>query len=245
MALLIMMLWLHPVYASQSFEQVIGEAFGLKNNDLLYREFYCGAQNKMADSVIYESDDGALIAFKTLDYNSGDTTPSFVQHNIQEQEKIAVTFDRQTLLMSVTTDNSKEDKKEYQTPGLDSVIVIDAGFDRFIQNNWDELISGKTKSFLFPLVSRFSLVSLRVKTSACRYETDSDQCFILEPSNWFFRMLAAPIELGYDSKLIRLKRYRGLSNINDENGDGLIVDIKYQYQAPGVACRNQLTEYKS
>ena len=49
-------------------------------------------------------------------------------------------------------------------------------------------------------------------------------------------MLASPIELGYDSTLMRLSRYRGLSNINDDNGDGLVVDIKYQYQEAAVTC---------
>jgi hypothetical protein len=49
-------------------------------------------------------------------------------------------------------------------------------------------------------------------------------------------MLASPIELGYDSSLMRLNRYRGLSNINDDNGDGLVVDIKYQYHETVVAC---------
>jgi hypothetical protein len=33
-----------------------------------------------------------------------------------------------------------------------------------------------------------------------------------------------------------LNRYRGLSNINDDNGDGLVVDIKYQYQETAVTC---------
>jgi hypothetical protein len=49
-------------------------------------------------------------------------------------------------------------------------------------------------------------------------------------------MLASPIELGYDSTLMRLNRYRGLSNINDDNGDSLVVDIKYQYKETEVTC---------
>ena len=43
-------------------------------------------------------------------------------------------------------------------------------------------------------------------------------------------MVVKPIELGYDPELRRLTRFRGLSNIGDENGNGLVVDIKYDYQ---------------
>ena len=87
------------------------------------------------------------------------------------------------------------------------------------------------------MVSRNQLIALRLKKSPCQYETNTDQCFALEPANWLFRMLASPIELGYDSTLMRLNRYRGLSNINDVNGAGLVVDIKYQYQQADVVCR--------
>ena len=78
------------------------------------------------------------------------------------------------------------------------------------------------------------MVSLRVKSSLCSYETDADQCFTLEASNWLYRILSSPIELGYDQDQLRLARYRGLSNINDERGKGLMVDIRYSYQVPAA-----------
>jgi len=121
-------------------------------------------------------------------------------------------------------------------------VVIDAGFDGFIRGNWEKLVAGDTLELQFPLAYRSSMVSLRVKASACSYETDgADQCFTLEASNWFYRMLSSPIELGYDPEQLRLARYRGLSNINDEQGKGLVVDIKYSYRAlPVAACDTDL-----
>jgi len=224
--------------ANQSAEHVIGDAFGLKSNDLLYSETYCRIQDELASEVIYQHRDGTLLAHKVLDYQSGPTTPSFVQHNIQAKEKIKVSFDQQEVSMSVTASGNVELEDKYPVIDIESTpLVIDAGFDVFIQDNWDKLVSGKTMEFQFPLASRSSLVSLQVKSSVCSYETETDQCFKLEPANWFFRMLASTIELGYDANLARLTRYRGLSNINDESGKGLIVDIKYRYQAtPGTAC---------
>jgi len=224
--------------ANQSIKHVVGDAFGLKSNDLIYRETHCGTQDELASEVFYQLRDGTLIAHKELDYKSGLMSPSFVQHNIQSKEKIKVSFDQEAVSMSVTDyDNQGSNNTFPVTDTVSKPIVIDAGFDGFIRDNWDQLVAGKTLEFQFPLASRSSMVSLQVRPLVCSYETATDQCFTLEPSNWFFRMLASPIELGYDSNLVRLTRYRGLSNINDESGKGLVVDIRYRYQAiAGTAC---------
>jgi hypothetical protein len=224
--------------ANQSMTHVVGDAFGMKSNVLVYRETHCGAQNELASEVFYQHGDGTLIAHKTLDYRSGYATPSFVQNNIQAREKIRVSFDQEAVSMSVTDYGNQESKKTHPvTDTARKPTVIDAGFDGFIRANWDNLVSGEMQEFQFPVASRGSLISLRLQPSVCSYETETDQCFTLEPSNWFFRMLTSPIELGYDANLVRLSRYRGLSNINDENGYGLVVDIKYRYLAtPGTAC---------
>jgi len=223
--------------ANQASAHVIGEAFDLKSDDFLYTETHCGI-GEISSEVIYQHSDGSLLAHKQLDYQSGAATPSFVQHNIQANEKVEVSFNQKEVSMSVTDSANKEIEKISPVIDIDSnPLVIDAGFDVFIRGNWDKLVSGKTLEFQFPLASRSSLVSLQVKPSVCSYATETDQCFALEPANWFFRMLASPIELGYDADLARLTRYRGLSNINDESGKGLIVDIRYRYQAsPGTAC---------
>ena len=194
------------------YEQVIGNATDLQSAKSLYKEVHCGAANELASDVYYQSSDGVLIAHKALDYESGRTTPSFIQTDALNQEKVDVKFDQMTLTMSMVNRDGKE-------------------------SYWQTLMSDKTIEFQFPLVSRNQLIALRLKKSPCQYETNTDQCFALEPANWLFRMLASPIELGYDSTLMRLNRYRGLSNINDVNGAGLVVDIKYQYQQADVVCR--------
>jgi hypothetical protein len=220
--------------AKQSSGQIVGQAFGLKSGELLYSETHCGLDED-AREVFYQRSDGTLIAHKTLDYQSGYITPSFVQHNIQSSEKIEVSFDQGTVSMSVTASDKSEQENRYALTDIESKpVVIDAGFDGYIRDNWDRLLVGDTLEFQFPLASRSSMVSLRVKSSLCSYETDADQCFTLEASNWLYRILSSPIELGYDQDQLRLARYRGLSNINDERGKGLMVDIRYSYQVPAA-----------
>jgi hypothetical protein len=235
--MLVILAAMQSAVANQSPGRVIGEAFGLKSDDYLYSETHCSLDD-LASEVIYRRHDGTPIAYKTLDYKSGQTTPSFVQHNIHEKEKISVSFDQQAVSMSVTVSGSRESENRLPVTDIAGTpVVIDAGFDSFIRDNWDQLVSGEALEFQFPFASRSSMILLQVESSVCGYETESDQCFTLEPSNWFYRMLSSPIELGYDSNLSRLTRYRGLSNINDESGKGLVVDIRYRYQdVAATAC---------
>ncbi|MDH3218005.1 MAG: hypothetical protein OEO19_00600 [Gammaproteobacteria bacterium] len=219
--------------------QTIGEAYDLKSDKLLYRETHCVDEGSNARKVVYQSEAGDLIARKALDYNSGRTTPSFVQQNLYSDERIEVSLKQGKVTMSVFDAENAEPKKSTSTePDGRIPVVIDAGFDEFVRENWDGLVAGQTRRFMFPFAARSSLMELRIMATACSYETTTDQCFRLELSNWFLRMVADPIELGYDGGLRRLTRYRGLSNIGDENGNGLVVDIKYDYQnIPEIACR--------
>ena len=116
-------------------------------------------------------------------------------------------------------------------------IVIDAGFDNFVTQNWSAIVGGQSKQFQFPFAVRESLVDLRIKATRCSYNSKTDQCFILRLDNWLIGRLVSSIELGYDPVLKRLTRFRGLSNIGDAKGAGQSVDIRYRYQnMTALAC---------
>lgn len=225
-------------YANDIVAQTIGEAFDLNSDEPLYSETHCLSGDALAREVIYRNVEGQLIAHKILSYSTGPTTPSFVQHNFYSQESIEVELKQDEVTMTVKDENSSGPGKVISTrPSENLPVVIDAGFDAFVTGNWDSLLAGENKSFQFPFAARESLVKLRIKPTGCSYDTESDQCFRLEMNNWFLRMLVAPIELGYDARLKRLNRYRGLSNIGDGKGEGLVVDIRYNYQdVPAMAC---------
>ena len=237
--LLLMTTSLAPaVNASDRQGQVIGEARDIKSDELLYREVYCANGNPNQREVIYRNTEDRLIARKVLDYSSGSIAPSFVQHNHYSSEVIEVGLSAGRVTMSVLDAETAEPKKEKSKLADKKLpVVIDAGFDEFIRMHWDSLLAGDKKKFQFPFADRASLVELRIKPSSCSYDSDSDQCFKLEMANFFFRMLVAPIELGYDPELRRLTRYRGLSNIGDGKGGGSVVEIRYDYEdVPAQAC---------
>ena len=216
----------------------VGEAFAIDSEELLYRETHCQSDDKLKRDVLYKNPDGEPIAYKSIDYRNGFSTPSFKQTNFQTSEETKVTVDKNMVTLSFTDVNREQTQKTFEKNAFsDLPMVIDAGFDAYIRENWDSLVSGEEQQFQFPLVTRTALIELQVSASSCSFESENSQCFTLEMSNWLYRMLADPIELGYDLSEKHLIRYRGLANIEDENGKGLDVDIRYYYRdLPQQSC---------
>ena len=220
-----------PISADSKIGETVGLAYGLQSDELLYSETHCVSEDGAKREVFYQDVDSKLIASKLLDYSTGDTTPSFVQHNLYSGEFIEVGFEQGTVSMAIIDADSRETLKSAQAqPSQKLPFVIDAGFDAFVRQNWDSLVAGESHEFQFPLADRASLVELRIQRLGCSYLTDTDQCFRLDVANWLLRILVKPIELAYDNEARRLTRFRGLSNIGDATGDGLVVDIRYDYE---------------
>lgn len=215
-------------HASALRAHTMGEAFDPVSNELLYSETHCVSPNALTREVIYRNTEEQLIAHKALNYESGPMTPSFEQHNVDAGDSVAIALQLGKVVMT-STDGEGQARVASLIPDAQSPIVIDAGFDAFVTGNWDSLVAGDSKRFQFPVAAREMLVELSIESVPCSYETDTDQCFKLEPDNWLISLLADPIELGYDSRLQRLSRFRGVSNISDGSGSGLLVDIHYRY----------------
>lgn len=218
--------------AAQTVAQTIGVAFDLNSNKPLYSEIHCVSGDALTREVIYKDVADQLIAFKVLNYATGSNTPSYVQHNVYSQDSIAVELEQQRQeIIFTATDATRPAQPSVSSvkPSAAVPVVIDAGFDEFVRDNWDSLVAGESKQFQFPFAARESLIKLSIASARCSYATETDQCFSLELNNWLLSMLSDPIELGYDANSQRLTRFRGISNINDSDGEALAVDIHYRY----------------
>ena len=216
---------------------VIGEASDLESSNPLYTETHCVSEDKLSREVIYADVEKKPIARKTLNYTGGTLTPSFMQKNFYSDEIIAVDLSQNQLTMTVKEAGESAKQQSVVTISENSMpLVIDAGFDEFVIQNWSSLVAGESKKFQFPFAARESLVELQIDAAPCSYDDTADQCFLLEIDNWLFSMLVPSIELGYDAELKRITRFRGLSNIGDGEGDGQSVDIRYRYEDRPVAC---------
>jgi len=240
MLLMATVLLAQSAHATGLAAETIGYAYDINSEQLLYSESHCVSADAMVREVIYRDSSDGLIALKELSYDTGPTTPGFVQRNINTSDSVAVELRQGEVVMSFVGSGAAAARVVTKKPDAGVPLVVDAGFDAFVKANWESLLAGESKHFQFPFAARETLVELQIASATCSYEREADQCFTLELNNWLFRMLADPIELGYDSDLRRLTRFRGTSNITDAEGDGMVVDIHYQYtDVASIDCANE------
>lgn len=213
-------------------QKIIGEAFSLSGDQLVYREEHCISDDNMNHRVNYLDGENRLIAQKQLKYYSDRTQPEFVQANRLTDELMGVKLHKNRFIMAHTNKKNSRNKYRALVPDQQLPLVIDAGFNEFVRANWVKLLAGDKLSFQFPLVSQSRVIELQLVSSVCDAVNPMYQCFRMELSNWLLRLAVDPIQLKYEIASRRLKGFKGLSNINDENGDGYVVDIRYQY--PGL-----------
>lgn len=228
--------------AASTGPAVIGVAADADTGALVYREFHYFSDDGRRHRVEYRLPDGALLAVKRLDYDSGWSTPSFIQENQRYGTRISVTARDRELAVSYRPDAATDTSSKVLTaPGI---TVVDAGFDHFIRDHWGVLTGGERVDFDYLAPSRQSMVQLVVTQQSCDklrgsdapiVPNDSAVCFAIDPANWLLRLLVARIDLVYDRESRRLAQYRGLSNVVAADEKYHQVDIVYRYARTGPA----------
>jgi hypothetical protein len=181
--------------------------------------------------VEYLDPEGQVFAVKTLDYAKSFLAPDMMFYDKRTEERISVFLDARASYLSVLFENGAK-RKETMIKLDDALVVVDAGFDRLIEQNWSALREDKKIGFTFLALTRAQLINFEV------IELESSKTFLdleLQPRNFFINMLVDPISLNYDEKTKRLTRFEGLTNIERfENGQrteaNYLARIDYSYQ---------------
>jgi hypothetical protein len=211
---------------------VAGSAYNLENNQLVYRELYTNIDENKMVRVDYVKPDGSVFATKTLVYQGELFQPSFDFEDRRDNEFVSAQFQGARLVLAHGMNNSQDEKVIYDNARM----VIDAGFDAYIQLNWDKLIAGKRLKFDFAMPNRLSSVQLEVRKIKGLESPLLDSgigrewiYFRIAPAQKFKSLFADPIDLAYDPNGKYLMRFHGRSNIDDDFGGPWDVRIEYEY----------------
>ncbi|GAB3484080.1 hypothetical protein [Marinomonas epiphytica] len=209
----------------QAFPEVEGLAYDIDTGELLYKESYYELGLNRFD-VLYRDDEGKLFARKQLDFSRSATTPKMTQINELANEKIEVEVVDNQVRINYTSKGKPKEAMLPLTPGT----VIDAGFDAMLKKHWQNLLLGGTLEVDFLVPSRLNSYGFKLKQKDCLEAiNNSSACFSLTANSWLIRLAVDPIVLTYDLVFKRLIRFTGRSNISNEQGEYLNVDIYYQY----------------
>jgi len=221
---------------------LVGTATDIKTNALLYKEYHYTLEEGKRYVVVYKNSNNKLIAEKELLYTKkvlNDTNPKLKQNNYLSGETIEVDTLRAEFRVLVEYRESTDDRierKEFEKP---QDLVVDAGFNQLILEEWSTLLKNKTIRFEYLAPSLQRTFAFTARKDQCD-ETDSElvnmssnkkeaTCFSMAPKSWLMRQIVAPISLVYDSSSKRLLRFSGLGNVGDESGDYMKVNIRYEY----------------
>lgn len=229
----ILALLLLPGFVSAQDNYVAaGSAYSLENNQLLYRELYTGLDENKAVRVDYVSPEGKTFASKTLVYQGEPYQPSVNYEDSRDNEYMSAQFEGARLVLTHGMNSSQNQKVIFDN----AAMVIDAGFDAYIQLNWDTLMAGKRLKYAFAMPARLSSVQLEVRkikaTESPLYDKEYGKDWIyfrITPAQKISSLFADPINLAYDPNGKYLVRFHGRSNIDDDQGGPVDVRIEYEY----------------
>lgn len=172
-------------------------------------------------------------ASKSLDYRSGLIRPEVDFRQPRFEETMEITPDGAGKV-TINWQPPEEDQKRFETDAP-SDLVIDAGFDHFIRQHWDDLTSGETVSFRILAPTRGEHYGF-VAEPADDDAIDAKHVFRIRPSGLIARFLVDPILLGYDQEGF-LTDYSGLTNIRENKERNYTAHIRYKTETPSPCPR--------
>ena len=186
------------------------------SGDIIYEEHH----NHKADEtggisqVEYKSTSGKIIARKKIDYGCRASAPGYVLTMNQGQQWVEqVSWQSNKLIVT------QPESKEVLDAASSRNLVIDAGFDNFVYQNWSELMLGIEKEIDFLHVKGARLFPLVIKLQADNpgIDVSSDVAlFKVTAKNKLFRLFSDPIFLGYNKETKHLDFYSGPTNLRGE-----------------------------
>jgi len=209
-----------------------GSAYNLEDNQLIYRELYTAINADKEVKVDYVAPDGRQFATKLLSYKGALFQPEFTFEDQRDNERLSAQFQGARLVLRHSMGISANEKLIMDN----ARVVIDAGFDAYIQLHWDKLLSGKQMKFDFAMPSRLEVINLEVRKIKAKesplYNTQYGstwEYFRIQPTRKLLSFFSDPIYLAYDPNGKYLMRFQGRSNIDDARGAPWDVRIEYEY----------------
>lgn len=212
-----------------------GRAVSLETGELYYTESH---QVILEDSgayrsalVVYKTPTGEVLAEKTLDYAKSQSAPDMMFHDKRTDERVTVNLNPKDKNLRLLYEQSNA-RREKSVTLDDETLVVDAGFNRYIDSAWSILVKRKPSVFSFLAITRAQLFNFEAVPIG---QTESNLIVELHPNNFLINWLVDPIKLTYDKNSQRLLRFEGLTNIEriDEGNrtySNYVARIDYTYE---------------
>ncbi len=211
----------------ERFLRYDGTAYDLDNGSVAYVEsHYVKLDGDAAADrfVLYRCTNGKAFARKRVTTrNASPWLPSFELQDQRIQYREGLKEIDNNLAVFYAADG-EDDKAPLDAP---SDLVADAGFDRFVVDNWSKLTAGETVRFNFLVPSRLDYLSFKVRQVETT-EVDGRKANVFRLGlTGLLGLIVSGIDVAYDAESRLLLRFSGLSNVRNEDGDNYVVRIEF------------------
>lgn len=220
-AFLLLATALFAAEAVAAVQHSVGIARDQNSDAIRYIEHHQYLENGQHLVRYYDTENNILLE-KEMRY------PGLPQHPVLQQQDYLtdteISIQRNDDMATMTRSSGEEDLAEFSFP-LTEDTVIDAGFDAYIQDNWDAFDTLQTHRVKFAVAGQTRLIDMKISRVG---EQQGLTVFTVEPANWLVRLLVPDMTLYYDDTA-RLARYEGFSNLKPTQDGSRQVVIKFQH----------------
>ena len=197
------------------------------DDQLLYTESHWLYQDQGSGHrlVIYSCADGEPFARKFVDMAPGDSTPDvdMLDGRTGYREGVRTRSGQR----EVYQQPSAADVEKHSPISTPHNAVIDAGFDAFVREHWDDLSTPGIAPLPFLIPSELKYIDFSAKKLRDELAGGREvRWFRLQLNGWYAFVLPH-IDVAYDAATRDLYEYRGLSNIRGKGNRNLTVKIQF------------------
>ena len=175
---------------------------------------------------------------------SKDDKKLVVQSSNQDKEESLVSYDevhlQKNYLGTIKVDKNKvkiikieNGEIESNTEELGYPVVVGPTLFGYIQNHWSELLAGDRLKIKFGLIERLETFGFDVYMKSTN---ELSTTIILTPSNFLMKLFVDDLEVDFDTKSKRVKRYKGpVPQYDDSEGnlEKVVATSVYKYVVGG------------
>lgn len=212
--------------AGATTHAVTGEARDARTTRLLYREHHVlrPSDTQPAERlIVYRCADGIAFARKRADYRTSRTAPEFAFEDARSGH-------REGLRRAGGAVHLRSGKKE-RALRASPTLVADAGFDEYLRAHWATLAGGGERVVPFAVPAFGRALDFRItRLDAGQVAGTPVERFRLTLDG-MLGALAPKLDVDYDARSRRLRRFTGVTDLRDDRGKPLNVRIDFP-QAP-------------
>lgn len=219
--------------------QMKGTAKSLDGKAVIYLENHKielgenGLNKKIETS--YSTPDGKVFATMISDFSKSSLIPEvlFKDDRFGKTETVSFTEGNRIVFKTDFSDAKSKDKSSEKSYTLTKDMVAGQGFDNFVKINFEQLQKNKVP-LNFGVLSEMAFFSFKgyQKPSNSEQEKNDIVKFGINLTNPLYRLFSGELVLEYDRKTKIIKSYRGLSNLQSDNGKSQNVLINYEIINP-------------